>query len=210
MRLGYSVGHVKGERTIGSPILPNVSGTESVATLRWNYFGQNSPQFPTRGLLWRSAANWYFKSPGAEEGFPQAETRAVYAYPLDERNILFVAGSGGTTFGKTASPFQKFPLGGIFRLGGFGRGEFRGDHYLFGELGYLRLLRRLPSFLGGGVFAGGWLDTGKAANDFDAASYGTSGTGGLLIETRVGPIFIGGSWAEGGRGKFYFALGRIF
>ena len=210
MRLGYSVAHLKAERTVGSPILPNVSGTESVATLRWNYFGQNSPQFPTRGLLWRSAANWYFKSPGAEAGFPQAETRAVYAYPLDERNVLFVAGSGGTTFGKTASPFRKFPLGGVFRLGGFGRGEFRGDHYLFGELGYLRLLRRLPSFLGGGVFAGGWLDTGKAANEFDAASYGTSGTGGLLIETRLGPIFIGGSWAEGGRGKFYFALGRIF
>jgi NTE family protein len=210
MRLGYSVSHFKGERTIGSPILPNVSGAESVATLRWNYFGQNSPQFPTRGLLLRSSANWFFKSPGAEEGFPQAETRAVYAYPLDERNILFVAGSGGTTFGKTAPPFQKFPLGGVFRVGGFGRGEFRGDHYLFGELGYLRLLHRLPPFLGGGVFAGGWLDTGKASDDFDTASYATSGTGGLLIETRLGPIFVGLSWAEGGRGKFYFALGRIF
>ena len=37
-----------------------------------------------------------------------------------------------------------------------------------------------------------------------------SGTGGLLVETRLGPIFVGGSWAEGGRGKFYLALGRIF
>jgi NTE family protein len=210
MRLGYSIGHLKGERTIGSPILPNESGTQSVATLRWNYFGQNSPQFPTRGLFLRSSASWFFDSPGSEGGFPQAETRAIYARPLDERNIIFVGGSGGTTFGETASPFQKFPLGGVFRLGGFGRGEFRGDHYLFGELGYLRRLARLPPFLGGSVFAGTWLDTGKASDDLDTTSYQTSGTGGVLIETRLGPIFIGGSWAEGGRGKFYFALGRIF
>jgi NTE family protein len=210
MRLGYSIGHLKGERTIGSPILPNESGTQSVATLRWNYFGQNSPQFPTRGLFLRSSASWFFESPGSEGGFPQAETRAVYARPLDERNIIFVGGSGGTTFGESASPFQKFPLGGVFRLGGFGRGEFRGDHYLFGELGYLRRLARLPPFLGGSVFAGTWLDTGKASDDLDTASYQTSGTGGVLIETRLGPIFIGASWAEGGRGKFYFALGRIF
>jgi NTE family protein len=210
MRLGYSIGHLKGERTIGSPILPNESGTQSVATLRWNYFGQNSPQFPTRGLLLRSSASWFFDSPGSEGGFPQAETRAIYARPLDERNIIFVGGSGGTTFGETASPFQKFPLGGVFRLGGFGRGEFRGDHYLFGELGYLRRLARLPPFLGGSVFAGTWLDTGKASDELDTASYQTSGTGGLLIETRLGPIFVGASWAEGGRGKFYFALGRIF
>jgi hypothetical protein len=81
---------------------------------------------------------------------------------------------------------------------------------LFGELGYLRRLARLPPFLGGSVFAGTWLDTGKASDELDTASYQTSGTGGLLIETRLGPIFVGASWAEGGRGKFYFALGRIF
>ena len=210
MRLGYSIAHVKNELTIGSPILPNSNGTEAVASLRWNYFGQNSPQYPTRGLLIRGSANWFFKSPGVETGFPQGEIRVAYGLPLDERNILFVAGSGGTTLNKEASPFRKFSLGGLFRLGGYGRGELRGNEYLFGELGYLRRLRRLPSFLGGSIFAAGWLDTGKASDDFDTASYSTSGTGGLLIETRLGPIFIGGSWAEGGRGKIYFALGRLF
>ena len=210
MRLGYSIGHLNAERTVGDPILPDVSGTQSAATFRWNYFGQNSSQFPTRGLFLRGTSSWFFKSPGADAGFPQAEVRAIYAYPLDEQNILIFGGSGGTTFTKTASPFQKFALGGLFRLGGYGRGEFRGDHYTFGELGYLRRLSQLPSFVGGSIFASGWYDFGSAFDDLDSARYHMSGTGGLLIETRLGPIFVGGSWAEGGRGKFYLALGRIF
>ena len=210
MRLGYLIGHLNAERTVGDPILPNVSGTQSAAAFRWNYFGQNSPQFPTRGLFVRSTASWFFKSPGAETGFPQAEARAIYAYRLDEQNILVFGGAGGTTFTKLASPFQKFALGGLFRLGGYGRGEFRGDHYTFGELGYLRRLSRLPSFVGGSIFASGWYDVGSAFDDLDSAQYHMSGTGGLLMETRLGPIFVGGSWAEGGRGKFYLALGRIF
>ena len=210
VRLGYSTAHVNAERTIGDPILPDVSGPQNAATFRWNYFGQNSPQFPTRGLFLRTTATWTFKSPGVDTGFPQAEARAVYAYRLDEQNILVFSGAGGTTFNQMASPFQKFALGGLFRLGGYGRGEFRGDHYTFGELGYLRRLSRLPSFVGGSIFASGWYDIGSVFDDRDSISYHMSGTGGLLVETRLGPIFVGGSWAEGGRGKFYLALGRIF
>ena len=81
---------------------------------------------------------------------------------------------------------------------------------MFGELGYLHRLHRLPPFLGGSVFAGGWYDIGSAFDDLDSAKSNMSGTGGLLIETRAGPVFVGGSWAEGGRVKFYIAIGRIF
>jgi NTE family protein len=210
IRMGYSIGHLNAERTVGDPILPDVSGTQSAATFRWNYFGQNSPQFPTRGLFVRSTASWFFKSPGADTGFPQAEARAIYAFRLDEQNILMFGLAGGTTFSQTASPFQKFALGGLFRLGGYGRGEFRSDHYLLSQVGYLRRLSRLPSFVGGSVFATGWYEVGSAFDDLDSARGDMSGTGGLLVETRLGPIFVGGSWAEGGRGKFYLALGRIF
>jgi hypothetical protein len=93
----------------------------------------------------------------------------------------------------------------LFRLGGYGRDEFRGDHYTFGQVGYLHRLSRLNSFVGGSVFASGWYDVGSAFDNLDSARYHMSGTGGLLVETRLGP-----SWAEGGRGKFYLAPGRIF
>jgi NTE family protein len=210
VRLGYSLGRQSARRVVGSSVFPDVNGTRSVITLGWNYFGQDSAQFPTKGLLVRSSANWFFKSPGATAGFPQAESRAIYAHPLDEKNILLFSGSAGTTFGREAPTIQKFSLGGLFRLGGYGRGELRANHYLLGEVGYLRRIYRLPAFLGGSIFAGGWYDGGSAFDRFDLARYQMSGTGGLLVETRLGPIFIGGSWGEGGRGKFYFSLGRVF
>ena len=210
LRAGYSIGHLKGKRTVGDPLLPDVSGTQSVAAVRYNYYGQNSPQFPTRGVIVRSRFNWFFKSPGAEEDFPQGEVQTSVSHILAEKHVLFARFAGGTGFGRAAGPFNKFALGGLFRLGGYGRDEFLGDHYLLGEAGYLRRLYRLPPFLGGSVFAGGWYDGGSAFNQIDEAKYRMSGTGGMIIETRLGPVFVGGSWAEGGRGKFYFSLGRLF
>ncbi|HZN10552.1 MAG TPA: patatin-like phospholipase family protein [Blastocatellia bacterium] len=210
LRAGYSIGHLKGERNIGDPVLPDVSGTQSVAGVRFNYYGQNSPQFPTRGVIVRSRLNWFFKSPGAVEAFPQGEVQTSVSHILADKNVIFARFAGGTSFSQTAAPFNKFALGGLFRLGGYGRDEFLGDHYLLGEAGYLRRLHRLPPLLGGSIFAGGWYDGGSAFNKFDEAKYQMSGTGGMIIETRLGPVFVGGSWAEGGRGKFYFALGRLF
>jgi NTE family protein len=88
MRLGYSIGRARADRVVGDPIFPDLSGTQSVMTFGWNYLGQNSPQFPTRGLFVRSQANYYFKSPGASSGFPQAELRANYGYRFTENNFL--------------------------------------------------------------------------------------------------------------------------
>ena len=93
MRLGYSIGRARADRVVGDPIFPDLSGTQSVMTFGWNYLGQNSPQFPTRGLFVRSQANYYFKSPGATSGFPQAELRANYGYRLTENNFLVMVGA---------------------------------------------------------------------------------------------------------------------
>jgi hypothetical protein len=37
-----------------------------------------------------------------------------------------------------------------------------------------------------------------------------AGSGGLLMDTLIGPVFVGGSIGEGGKGKFYFAVGTLF
>jgi NTE family protein len=210
LRTGFNVGHQSANLQVGLPLLGEPSGTLSAFSIRYNYYGQNSPQFPTRGLVIRSSFNYFFKSPESDEQYPQGEVIGSYSYIYRDNNVLMVRGGGGTTFDHHAGPLQQFTLGGLFRLGGFGRDELRGDNYLFGETGYMRRLYRLPPFLGGSLFAGGWFDAGSAYNSWDDAQLKISGTGGLLMETRLGPLFIGGAWGEGGRKKFYFALGRIF
>ena len=114
------IGHVKNELTIGSRSFPT-QRHETAASLRWNYFGQNSPQNPTCGLFIRGSANWFFKSPGADTGFPQA--RSGLPTYLDEKHS-FRSCLGGTTLNRQPRPFGSFP-GGLFRLGGFCRGELR-------------------------------------------------------------------------------------
>ncbi len=210
LRTGFNVGHQSAKLQVGDPIFGEPSGTLSAYSIRYNYFGQNSPQFPTRGLVIRSNFNYFFKSPDSNDAYPQGETVASYSYIFADKNVAMVRGGGGTTFGDHAGPLQQFTLGGLFKLGGFGRDELRGDDYLFGEVGYMRRLYRLPPFLGGSIFAGGWFDMGSTFNRWRDASLNVSGTSGLLMETRFGPLFVGGAWGEGGRGKFYFSLGRLF
>ena len=62
-------------------------------------------------------------------------------------------------------PTDQFPLGSPFRLGAYDSGEIRGDHYYVATGGYLQQLGRLPDFMGGPVFAGGWLENGDAFDD---------------------------------------------
>ncbi len=135
LRAGYTIGYQNVSRRIGDPLLPNVKGAFSTFGLRYIYDGLNKAQVPTRGILSRNTLNYFFDSPGANQKFTQVESRNIAFYDLSERNILFGFGSGGTSFGGTASPIQQFTLGGAFRLGGYGSGEFRADNYASGGIG---------------------------------------------------------------------------
>ncbi|MBA3631691.1 MAG: patatin-like phospholipase family protein [Acidobacteria bacterium] len=210
LRFGYSIGHQTASRRIGNPLLSDLSGKVSLASLRWNYDTRNNAQIPTRGIELRNSLNYYFDSPGAANSFPQAESRINAFHQLGDKNIIFGFGGGGTTFGKTAPLFEQFALGGLFNIGGYGSREFRSSHYLKGGFGVLRKTFSAPPYIGGKLYLGGWYEGGSAFENFDAAKYRQSVTGGALLETRIGPIFVGGSFAEGGRRKLYFSLGRFF
>jgi len=210
LRLGYSIGHLEAARRIGDPLLSDLSGRVSFASLRWNYDTRNNSQIPTRGIDLKNSLNYYFDSPGATNSFAQAESRFDAFHSPGERTIVFAFGGGGTTFGKTAPLFQQFALGGLFNVGGFGSGEFRNSNYLRGGFGVLREAFSAPPYIGGKLYLGGWYEGGGAFENFGAAKYRQSVTGGALLQTRIGPIFVGGSFAEGGRRKLYFSLGRFF
>lgn len=210
LRAGYTIGHQDFSRRIGDPLLENIKGKFSVAGLRWNYDGLDKAQVPTRGILLKSTLNYYFDSPGADKRFTQAETRFSAFKSVGERNILFSFGGGGTSLGGNPSSVQQFTLGGPFRLGGYGFEEFRSNNYLQGGFGLLYNPTIFPSFLGGKAYLGAWYEGGSAFQTFGTANYRQSVSGGTIIETPLGPVFIGGSVNENGRGRFYFAFGRLF
>ncbi len=209
LRAGYTIGYQNISRRIGNPLLPDLKGKFSTAGLRWTYDGLNEAQVPTRGILTRNTLNYYFDSPESIGNFTQAETRSEIFRSVSQRNILFGFGGGGTTFGEIPSSFQQFTLGGPLRLGGYGYDEFRAANYLQGGFGILHNPEFYPTFLGGKVYIGAWYEAGSAFEKFSTANYRQSISGGAVIETLFGPVFIGTSINENGRGRFYFSFGKF-
>ena len=75
---------------------------------------------------------------------------------------------------------------------------------------YLRGVGRLPDFLGGPIFLGGWMESGSAFDDLDAARLKTNISVGTIAETLVGPVLLGGSFDFGGAWRYYIGIGRLF
>ena len=210
LRFGFAAGYRKASRQIGNSQFSDLSGKIGSASLRWNYDTRNNAQIPTRGIEFNNSLEHFFFAPDAPAGFTQAESKINFFHSLGNRNIVSEFGSGGTTFGKTAPLFQQFALGGLFNIGGYGSGEFRGSNYLKGGFGVLHKTFSAPAYIGGNLYFGGWYEGGSVFENFGTAKYRQSVTGGAVLETRIGPIFLGGSFGESGHRKLYFSLGRFF
>ena len=217
VRLGYDEADVRARLRIGIPTLPEASGADRAATLRWAFDGQNSPLVPSRGLRVRTAFRYYFDTPDIVDaddqvlqrasGVPQGDVSMSWFKRIRPRQRMFVSGGAGTSFGHEPG-FNQFRLGGPLRLGGLNNDEIRGDNFLLGVAGVLHEWRRLPDVLGGNIYFGGWLEQGSAFDRWSTASYEASLSGGVVVETLVGPAFLGYSASlTGGGGRFYLALG---
>jgi hypothetical protein len=173
---------------------------------------------PTRGVHSRAWLSYHFDAPDfrfddrrVAGGAPltQAEARVSYFRRLRHQHRIFAMANGGTSFGRDAG-VNKFSLGGVLRLSALRSGALRGDHYVVGGGGALYELFRLPDILGGSAFLGGWFESGSAFDRWDKARIENHLSGGFVVETIVGPLFIGGSVALGeGDTRFHVNLGPI-
>jgi NTE family protein len=210
LRFGYEVGRDDAKVSIGDPLLPRVKGFVSDAKMQFVYEAHDSAMVPTRGLSLYAEGRWFFKSPGATQAFPQAEIKSSWLKPLNDKGSIFAYGSAGTTFSKSAAPLEQFTVGGPFRLGAFGPQEFRGDHFVLMSGGYLHRVGYLPEFLGRRIYGAGWYEIGSAFFDSSTAVYRSSVSGALIMETRLGPLVVGGAVGSDWRGKIFVSMGRIF
>ena len=76
--------------------------------------------------------------------------------------------------------------------------------------GYLRQVMRLPDFLGGPVFLGGWVDNGAAFDQWRDVNWAPHANVGVIVDTLLGQAFAATSAGFDGRWRFYIGLGRIF
>ena len=219
LRIGAYVGRTSASIEVGDPGFPELSGKETGAELLWRVDTQDSPVVPSRGVLAEVRLSHVFDGPDIAVGdqtldfdtsLTQLSGVANHFWSIGPRNRVFVYGGLGTSFDATPLPTNQFALGTPFRLGAYGAGELRGPHYYVATGGYLRRIGRLPDFMGGPVFAGGWLENGDAFDEWQHAGWRTNGSVGLVMDTLVGPVVVAGSWSFDGRWRTYLGIGRLF
>ena len=143
---------------------------------------------PTGGMLSQVRLSRMFNGPDITvQGGPfdfgasltQLSAVANRFWSVGPRNRVFVYGGAGTSSDDVPLPTNQFALGAPFRLGVVQSRRAQRPALLRRDSGYLRQIGRLPDFMGGPVFAGGWLENGDAFDEWSQAGWRTNGAVGL-------------------------------
>ena len=153
------------------------------------WFGQRSGDL--RGSFWR------LESEGTLVRSWGAHTLSVHAVvnTSEQRSDIGVS---------------RYTLGGFHRLSGYQAGQLAGNHAVLLRLGWYRRLSQAPS-LTRGFFVGGTVEAGNAWVARSDISLGDLRTGFSLFlgaDTGIGPLYMGLTYAPGGRTGLALFIGR--
>jgi NTE family protein len=221
LRAGADLIHVAESLRVGGPALPGTDGVERVATLQAVVDTQDSPVVPSRGVFARARARRFFASPTptgdaamvadleSPQRFSQADFEVSVFHSLNRRNRLFLRAAGGTSFG--ARPwFEAFSLGGPLRMSAFDNDELTGANFAFAGIGYLRQLSRLPAWVGGHAYLATWVEAGSAFDARADTAWHGDVSAGIIIDSIIGQVFVGGSVGPSGHHRLCISLGPLF
>lgn len=218
-RIGARGGRTDATVRIGDGRLPEVKGPEASLVGAWTYDGQDDPLLPSRGAHIVANATHTLVAPDVSggdtrdgEAVTMAEVNGTWFRSLrrDRGLRAFIAGGVARTIKGNPLFIDRFALGGPARMTAFGIGEQRTDHYAFGGIGLLQRAARLPDFMGRSVFVGAWAEAGQAWDHERDGELTVHGTGAIIADTLIGPLFAGVSGGIRGESRFFVGIGRIF
>jgi NTE family protein len=220
VRAGAFIGRDVADVLVGDPGLPAASGKETKTHVTWRMNTQDRLVQATRGVAARASFTYTIDGPDittaassgparSSVGLPQLSGEANLFKTIGGKNTLFVLGGGGTSFSHHPVAIDRFLLGTPLHLSAYGVGEVRGDHYWVATVGVSREIGRLPDFLGGSVHVGAWLENGDAFDSWNDLSWRTHVSTGLIVDTLIGPLLLGGSAGFDGRWRTYVGIGRL-
>ncbi|HWD38898.1 MAG TPA: patatin-like phospholipase family protein [Fimbriimonas sp.] len=178
------------------------SGSYRSLNLRYSFDNSNEAILPTSGYRVDANLKQLYEFPGGPPTLTQASLFGeVFQSTSRHDNPLFFRAGLGTSFGAHAPFATQFTLGGFNLMNGYRIDELRGDGYLYGSAGYLQKIYQLPFYFGD-VYMGGWVEAAQLREQtaLDA-------TIGVYLDSRLGPLFIGGSFAEHGSPRLLVTLG---
>ncbi len=208
-RIGLTLAEGTRRRLIGDPTFEKTSADSGMAFVEFRYDSLDDLYFPRRGGT--LAARWTLaeESLGAEVGYRSAELAASRALSVG-RHTFVLGGEFATVYDGEAPFHEQYNLGGFLNLSGLEVDQKLGQHRGIGRaLYYYRWSSNpvLPVYLGVSAEAGQvWLDE-------DEISFGSLDAAGSLflgLDSPIGPVFLAGGMAEGGKKSIYVFLGQPF
>ena len=210
LRVGYQAGFTSAHLNLGAAEFVSVSGRIGDIHIHFRTDHTDDPIVPRRGYNVDARFHWYDAYPGAFEPLPVLETRLEGFKPVSAKGSVFASADGGSTFGVRNTGIPLFFLGAPLRLSAYGTNELFGEQYYLFRAGYIRELLTLPPFLGKKVYIVSSYEIGKMYGVRSETKFPTDVESGVVAETALGPLFIGGSVGDSGHQKWFFQLGRVF
>jgi NTE family protein len=210
LRLGYEAGYLRASRYTGSPILPEGSSRTGATHLTYVMDRRDNPVIPRSGTSVQGSAQWVDANLDARKNYPLTDATLEGFLPVSEPASIYAIASGGSNFGFKDTGFPAFSLGGPQRLAAYGLNQFLVDQYWYFRLGYLHRIATLPSFFASGVYLDAEYEIAKPYGLPNAPSHPQDGVVGVVINTVLGPMLIGGSAGGSGNRNWFFQLGRVF
>jgi NTE family protein len=209
-RFGYDAGYLSLTEEVGETdsALPLESGRTGYTRARYAYLGTNSGTVPTAGWMLYAQARYWDAYPNAGTSFPSAEVRVMDFVPVSEKSTIYAGASGGTTLWKNPGGLPLYSLGGSLRLPAYNQNELLTNQYFLFQAGYEYKLGALPALIGGKVLLMGGVDVAKAYYLPNKPDLPLDGWAGLVVNTFLGPMLIGGSVGDSGHRKFFVQFGK--
>jgi NTE family protein len=161
-------------------------------------------------LKGRGAQSRPHRRTGASKGFPLSEAYVGVIRPVSKRGSAYLQTSDGTTFGHYDTVIPQLFLGGLGQLNAYVTNELRTNQYRLARVGYIYELFSLPPLIGHKTYFTSAYEVVQAQRAPAASKLPKDGSLGLVAETLLGPLFVGGSVGDSGHRRVCLDLGRFF
>jgi len=213
LRVGVSRSQSDESLRIGDPALGEGDGDLGllIAEFAWDTIDQ--VDIPRHGTLLGLGWNGARQGLGSDGKFDVASFFLLKPITWGRNTLLNWWNVDSTLRDETAG-IQPFTLGGLFSLSGYAIEELRGKHRSIGRLLYYRRLgdQSLPG-LDTPMYVGASLEAGNVWASTDDVSFANTLTAGsvfVMMDTLLGPFYLGYGVGEGDRQSAYLFLGQTF
>ena len=210
-RIGYETSRVATSYRLGDrSVLPEVHGRYGASRISYAFDDVDNDVVPHRGVLARTDFRWMDANPGASHGMPVLDGKVSFFLPVSASWTGFMSVGGGTTFQRENAGIPMFYLGGPQRLSAYGLNEFYGNQFVAGRAGFLKQLAVISTLTNNKAYFLAEYEAGKMYDFRNSTRMPMDVNAGLVVQTLLGPLFLGGSVGDAGHRKWYFQVGPVF